>query len=372
MIIAVPKETKNNELRVAIIPAGVAEFVAHGHQVIIQAGAGLGSGIQDAHFEEAGAQLAVDAAATWAAGDMVLKVKEPGAEEYGLLRENQVLFAYLHLAAAEECTDAILAAGTTAIAYETVRRGPALPLLAPMSEVAGRLAAQIGAFTLQEPSGGSGILMGGVPGTRPAKVVVIGGGVAGENAAAASAGLGADVTIFDVNLARLKEIDTDYRGRIKTLASSKHAIAREVAEADLVIGSVLIPGAAAPKLVTLDMVEKMRSGSVLVDIAIDQGGCFEGSHPTTHADPTYKVHNALYYCVTNMPGAVPQTSTAALTNATLPYALRIANKGWKQALSEDSGFASGLMAHGGAIVSAPVADALGREHRLIDDVLAGN
>lgn len=371
MIIAVPRETKNNELRVAITPAGVSEFVAHGHQVVIQAGAGMGSGIEDAHYLEAGARIAADAQATWAAGDMVLKVKEPTESEYGLLRADQVLFTYLHLAASPECADAILAAGTTAIAYETVRRGAALPLLAPMSEVAGRLAAQIGAFTLQEPSGGSGILMGGVPGTRPAKVVVIGGGVAGENAAAASAGLGADVTIFDVNLARLKEIDTDYRGRIKTLASSKHAIAREVADADLVIGSVLIPGAAAPKLVTLDMVEKMRPGSVLVDIAIDQGGCFEGSHPTTHAAPTYKVHDALYYCVTNMPGAVPQTSTAALTNATLPYALRIADKGWKQAMAEDAGLANGLMAHGGSVVFGPVAEALGREHVSIENVLAG-
>ncbi|RAX47908.1 alanine dehydrogenase [Arthrobacter sp. AQ5-05] len=371
MIIAVPKETKDSELRVAITPAGVSEFVAHGHQVVVQAGAGIGSGIDDAHYLEAGAQIAPDAAATWAAGDMVLKVKEPVASDYGFLREDQVLFTYLHLAASPECTDAILAAGTTAIAYETVRRGPSLPLLAPMSEVAGRLAAQIGAFTLQQPSGGSGILMGGVPGTRPAKVVVIGGGVAGENAAAASAGLGADVTIFDVNLARLKEIDTDYRGRVKTLASSKHAIAREVADADLVIGSVLIPGAAAPKLVTLEMVEKMRPGSVLVDIAIDQGGCFEGSHPTTHAAPTYKVHDALYYCVTNMPGAVPQTSTAALTNATLPYALRIADKGWKQAMVEDEGLANGLMAHAGDVVFAPVAAALGREHVSIQSVLAG-
>ncbi|OIH84567.1 alanine dehydrogenase [Arthrobacter sp. UCD-GKA] len=371
MIIAVPKETKNNELRVAITPAGVSEFVAHGHQVVVQAGAGIGSGIEDAHYLEAGARIAADAEATWAAGDMVLKVKEPTDPEYSLLRADQVLFTYLHLAASPECTDAILAAGTTAIAYETVRRGGGLPLLAPMSEVAGRLAAQIGAFTLQEPSGGSGILMGGVPGTRPAKVVVIGGGVAGENAAAASAGLGADVTIVDVNLARLKEIDTDYRGRIKTLASSKLAIAREVAAADLVIGSVLIPGAAAPKLVTLEMVEKMRPGSVLVDIAIDQGGCFEGSHPTTHAAPTYKVHDALYYCVTNMPGAVPQTSTAALTNATLPYALRIANKGWKQAMAEDAGLANGLMAHAGSVVFGPVAEALGREHVSIETVLAG-
>ena len=370
MIIAVPTETKNNERRVAITPAGVSEFVAHGHQVIIQSGAGTGSGIEDADYMEAGASIAEDADATWSAGDMVLKVKEPIGEEYGRLRGDQVLFAYLHLAAAPDCTDAILAAGTTAIAYETVRRGATLPLLAPMSEVAGRLAAQIGAYTLQEPMGGSGILMGGVPGTRPAKVVVIGGGVAGENAAAASAGMGADVTIIDVNLARLKEIDTAYHGQIKTIASSKHAIGLEVAAADLVIGSVLIPGSTAPKLVTLDMVEKMAPGSVLVDIAIDQGGCFEGSHATTHENPTFKVHDALYYCVTNMPGAVPQTSTAALTNATLPYALRIANQGWKQAMREDEGLANGLMAHAGSVAFAPVAAALGREHVSVDSMLA--
>lgn len=371
MIVAVPKETKDNELRVAITPAGVSEFVAHGHQVVVQAGAGIGSGIEDAHYLEAGARIAADAQATWAAGDMVLKVKEPINEEYGLLRAGQILFTYLHLAASRECTDVLLAAGSTAIAYETVTRGRTLPLLAPMSEVAGRLAAQIGAYTLLQPAGGSGILMGGVPGTRPAKVLVIGGGVAGENAAAASAGLGAEVTIVDVNLARLKEIDTTHNGRIKTLASSTHAIALEVADADLVIGSVLIPGAAAPKLVTLEMVKKMRPGSVLVDIAIDQGGCFEGSHPTTHAAPTFTVHDALYYCVANMPGAVPQTSTAALTNATLPYALRIADKGWKQAMIQDEGLANGLMVHEGSLVFGPAAEALGLEHVSIESVLAG-
>jgi alanine dehydrogenase len=371
MIIAVPKETKSNELRVAITPAGVSEFVAHGHGVVVESGAGIGSGIEDGDYEAAGASVAADADATWAAGGMVLKVKEPIASEYGRLRADQILFTYLHLAASPECTDAILAAGTTAIAYETVRRGATLPLLAPMSEVAGRLAAQIGAHTLLQPMGGSGILMGGVPGTRPAKVVVIGGGVAGENAAAACAGLGADVSIIDVNLARLKEIDTAYHGRIKTLASSALTIGQQVAEADLVIGSVLIPGAAAPKLVTLDMVQMMRPGSVLVDIAIDQGGCFEGSHPTTHAAPTFKVHDALYYCVANMPGAVPQTSTAALTNATLPYALRIADKGWKQAMREDAGLGSGLMAHAGSLAFKPVATALGREHVSIESVLDG-
>ena len=370
MIIAVPKESKNNEDRVAITPAGVSEFVAHGHRVLIERGAGIGSGIQDGAYAAAGAEIVPDAATVFASGELVLKVKEPIAAEYALLREDQVLFTYLHLAASRDCTDALLAAGTTAIAYETVTRGRALPLLAPMSEVAGRLAAQIGSVTLLHPAGGSGILMGGVPGTRPAKVVVIGGGVAGENAAVASAAMGADVTVMDVNLARLKDIDTAHHSRVKTLASSKLAIAEQVAQADLVIGSVLIPGAAAPKLVTLDMVQQMRPGSVLVDIAIDQGGCFEGSRPTTHDDPTYRVHDALYYCVGNMPGAVPQTSTAALTNATLPYALRIADKGWAQAMREDEGLANGLNTHAGKVTFAPVAEELGYEHHPVRDLLA--
>ena len=370
MIIAVPKESKNNEHRVAITPAGVAEFVAHGHEVVIETQAGIGSGISDEQYSQAGARLVPDAAAAFEAGELVLKVKEPTPSEYPLLRENQVLFTYLHLAASRECTDALLTAGTTAVAYETVTRGRTLPLLAPMSEVAGRLAAQIGSVTLLHPSGGSGILMGGVPGTRPAKVVVIGGGVAGENAAVASAGLGADVTVIDVNLARLKEIDTAHAGRVKTLASTKLAIAEQVADADLVIGSVLIPGTAAPKLVTLDMVQRMRPGSVLVDIAIDQGGCFEGSRPTTHDDPTFKVHDALYYCVGNMPGAVPQTSTAALTNATLPYALRIANKGWAQAMREDEGLANGLNTHAGKLTLESVATEFGYQYTRSQELLS--
>lgn len=359
MIIGVPKEIKNNEFRVAITPAGVVEFTARGHQVLIESGAGIGSGIRDGHYAAAGAGILTDAGSIWAAAEMVLKVKEPQPAEYQLMRKDQILFTYLHLAASAACANALLEAGTTAIAYETVTAGNALPLLAPMSEVAGRLAAQIGAVHLQQPNGGSGILMGGVPGTRPAKVVVIGGGVAGENAAVAAVGMGADVTVIDISLPRLKDIDTMHRGRIKTLASSTYAIGAEVAAADLVIGSVLIPGAAAPKLVTLDMVAKMRPGSVLVDIAIDQGGCFEGSHPTTHAEPTYQVHDAIYYCVANMPGVVPQTSTAALTNATLPYALRIASKGWAQAMREDAGLAAGLNVHAAQITYAPVAEALG-------------
>ncbi|MHC6178197.1 alanine dehydrogenase [Glutamicibacter endophyticus] len=356
MIIGVPKEIKNNEFRVAITPAGVSEFVARGHEVIIETGAGVGSGNADEAYVAAGARIAPDADATWAEAEMILKVKEPIAAEYHRMRAGQLLFTYLHLAASRECTDALLAAGSTAIAYETVTSGRSLPLLAPMSEVAGRLAAQIGAVQLQQPNGGAGVLMGGVPGTRPAKVVVIGGGVAGTHAATIALGMGADVTIIDISLPRLREIDLAFNGRIKTLASQRLTIAAEVAEADLVIGSVLIPGAAAPKLVTKDMVAHMRPGSVLVDIAIDQGGCFEGSRPTTHAEPTFKVHDAVYYCVANMPGAVPQTSTAALTNATLPYALRIADKGWMQALREDAGLANGLNVHEGQVTFKSVAD----------------
>jgi len=359
MIIGVPKEVKNNEFRVALTPAGASEFVARGHEVVVETGAGAGSGNADESYLAAGARIATDADATWAEAEMILKVKEPVASEYHRLRAGQVLFTYLHLAASRECTNALLSSGCTAIAYETVTAGRTLPLLAPMSEVAGRLAAQIGAVQLQQPNGGSGVLMGGVPGTRPAKVVVIGGGVAGTHAAQISMGMGADVTIIDINLARLREVDQAFNGRIKTQASQRMAIAQQVASADLVIGSVLIPGAAAPKLVTDDMVADMRPGSVLVDIAIDQGGCFEGSRPTTHAEPTFKVHDAVYYCVANMPGAVPHTSTAALTNATLPYALRIADKGWKQALREDSGLANGLNVHDGSVAIKSVADEFG-------------
>jgi len=359
MIIGVPKEVKNNEFRVALTPAGASEFVARGHEVVVETGAGTGSGNADESYLAAGARIAPDADATWAEAEMILKVKEPVASEYHRMRAGQVLFTYLHLAASRECTNALLSSGCTAIAYETVTAGRTLPLLAPMSEVAGRLAAQIGAVQLQQPNGGSGVLMGGVPGTRPAKVVVIGGGVAGTHAAQITMGMGADVTIIDINLARLREVDQAFNGRIKTQASQRMAIAQQVASADLVIGSVLIPGAAAPKLVTDDMVADMRPGSVLVDIAIDQGGCFEGSRPTTHAEPTFKVHDAVYYCVANMPGAVPHTSTAALTNATLPYALRIADKGWKQALREDSGLANGLNVHDGSVIIKSVADEFG-------------
>lgn len=371
MLIGVPKEVKTNESRVALTPAGAAEFVARGHQVLVQRHAGQGSGITDEEYQAAGAVIGEGAASIWEQADMILKVKEPEPGEYSLLRQDQILFTYLHLAASRPCTEALVRAGTTAIAYETVRSSSGqLPLLAPMSEVAGRLAAQIGSYQLMQPAGGSGILMGGVPGTAPAKVVVIGGGTAGEEAAATALGLRADVTVIDINLDRLRDIDRTYGGQIRTLASNALTISEQVAAADLVIGSVLIPGAAAPKLVTKDMVSRMRPGSVLVDIAIDQGGCFEGSRPTTHADPTFKVHDAVYYCVANMPGAVPRTSTYALTNATLPYALQLAGKGWKRALLEDPYLAGGLNVHGGRIVHPQVAAAHGMSFSSLQNVLS--
>jgi alanine dehydrogenase len=360
MLVGIPTEIKNNEERVAITPAGVHELVNHGHQVLVQAGAGEGSGFTDAEYVAQGAQIADDANQVWAAADLLLKVKEPLAAEYPLMRAGQVLFTYLHLAANKECTDALLAAGTTGIAYETVQLADrSLPLLQPMSEVAGRLSSQIGAYHLMSAIGGSGVLMGGVPGTPNAKVVVIGGGVAGENAAAVALGMRADVTVIDNSLPRLRQLDATYAGQIKTRASSKLEIAEQLRTADLVIGSVLIPGAKAPKLVTDEMVAGMKPGSVLVDIAIDQGGCFEGSVPTTHDKPTFKVHNSTYYCVANMPGAVPATSTRALTNATLPYVVALANKGLEQALASDVALAKGLNTHNGEVMHPAVAEAFG-------------
>ncbi|SFV21818.1 alanine dehydrogenase [Micrococcus terreus] len=358
MLIGVPTEVKNNEFRVALTHGGVTELVRRGHQVMVQAGAGVGSGITDEQYRTAGAELVEDPDELWQRAELLLKVKEPVAEEYHRLRQGQVLFTYLHLAASPECTRAVLESGTTAIAYETVTRGRTLPLLAPMSQVAGRLAPLAGAYHLTQAHGGSGVLMGGVPGTRRARVAVIGGGVAGEAAGVIAAGMGADVTILDISLDRLAQLDSVHQGRLRTLASSHLNIAEQVIAADLVIGSVLIPGAAAPKLVTAEMVEQMKPGSVLVDIAIDQGGCFENSRPTTHQDPTYLVGDKIYYCVSNMPGAVPQTSTAALTNSTLPYIQRIADLGWREALSADEGFAAGLNAHEGVITQRGVAEAV--------------
>jgi alanine dehydrogenase len=358
MKVAIPKEVKNNEFRVAITPAGVHDLVAHGHTVTVQTGAGTGSSIPDEEYVAAGATISPDAASTWAAAELLLKVKEPIEQEFGFLRQDLVLFTYLHLAAEPELTQALLSAGVTAIAYETVQLiTKALPLLAPMSEVAGRLAPIVGANAMLKPAGGPGLLMPGVPGTYPAKVVVIGGGVAGANAVAVSVGLGADVTVLDTNLQRLAELDALYAGRVHTIASNGFEIERALLTADLVIGSVLIPGAKAPKLVSNDLVSRMKRGSVLVDIAVDQGGCFADSHPTTHEDPTFMVHGSLFYCVANMPGAVPNTSTYALTNATMPYVRSIANLGWKQAMKADAALARGLNTHAGCVTNPAVANA---------------
>jgi alanine dehydrogenase len=359
MLVGVPKEIKVHESRVALTPEGVFEFVRFGHQVVVQAGAGDGSAISDADFIAAGAHIEGDVAKIWATADLILKVKEPIAAEYPHLRSGQILFTYLHLAASKECTDALLKGGTTAIAYETVELNGTLPLLAPMSEVAGRLAVQVGAYALQKPNGGRGVLLAGVPGVAPGKVVVIGGGVAGLNAAVIAMGMGADVTVLDKSLPRLAYIDSLYNGRIKTLASTMHAIDREIKQADLVIGAVLVHGAKAPKLVSNAQVAQMKPGSVLVDIAIDQGGCFEDSKPTTHAEPTFPIHNSIFYCVANMPGAVPVASTYALTNATLPYAIAIANKGWEQAIDEDPALDRGLNVHAGKVRYNAVAVAHG-------------
>ena len=357
VLVGIPKEVKNNEFRVSTTPAGVHSLVIAGHSVFVEKSAGLGSSITDAEYVKAGATILDTADEVWAKSEMIIKVKEPVAEEYHRMRKGQILFTYLHLAASRECTDALITAGVTAIAYETVEVNRFLPLLAPMSEVAGRMSIQVGAAALQRPNGGRGILLGGVPGVAPGKVVILGGGSVGVSAAAMAIGLRADVTLLDINLKRLVEIDEMFHGQVKTVASSAFAIEEYCTQADLVIGGVLIPGAAAPKLVTDAMVAKMKPGSVLVDVAIDQGGCFEGSHATTHADPTFKVHNSLYYCVANMPGAVPATSTAALSNATLKYSLALANKGWEQAMADDAGLAAGLNVNAGKITYAAVAAA---------------
>ena len=358
MRISVPTEVKNNEYRVALTPAGVHDLVQSGHEVIVQSGAGAGSSMPDAEYREAGAVLVEDPAEVWARAELLMKVKEPVASEYGYFRDDLTLFTYLHLAADRSLTDRLAASGMTAIAYETVQlAGGGLPLLAPMSEVAGRLAPLVGAHTLMRSQGGLGLLMSGVPGTRPARVTVIGGGVAGANAAVIASGMGADVTIFDTNIPRLRMLDDHFAGRVKTAASNPLDLGRAVVDSDLVIGSVLIPGARAPKLVTNVMVEQMRPGSVLVDIAVDQGGCFENTRPTTHDDPTFAVHDTVFYCVANMPGAVPNTSTSALTNATLPYARAIAASGWRTAMAKDAALASGLNVAGGSVVNPGVAAA---------------
>ena len=359
MLIGVPKEIKVLEARVALTPEGASEFIRAGHKVVVEKGAGLGSAITDEQYIAAGATIEADVEKIWRDAEMILKVKEPIEAEYPRLRAGQILFTYLHLAASKPCTDALLASGTTAVAYETVELNGTLPLLAPMSEVAGRLATQVGATALQKPHGGRGVLLGGVPGVAPGKVVVIGGGVAGLNAAVIALGMGADVTVLDRSLPRLAYIDTIFQGRIKTLASTFGAVDREVKSADLVIGAVLVHGAKAPKLVSNEQVKGMKPGAVLVDIAIDQGGCFEDSRATTHAEPTFKVHDAIFYCVANMPGAVPVASTYALTNATLPYALSLANNGWEAAVAKDTALAKGLNVHAGKICYEAVAVAHG-------------
>lgn len=370
MRISVPTEVKNNEYRVALTPSGVHDLVVAGHEVVVQRGAGAGSSMPDGEYNDAGAVLVDDAAEVWGRADLLLKVKEPIAEEYRYFRDDLVLFTYLHLAADRTLTECLIADGVTAIAYETVQLPEGgLPLLAPMSEVAGRLAPMVGAHTMLRSEGGRGLLMSGVPGTRPARVTVIGGGVAGANAAVIAVGLGADVTVFDTNIQRLRALDDHFQGRVKTASSNPLDLDRAVADSDLVIGSVLIPGAKAPKLVSNEMVSRMRPGSVLVDIAVDQGGCFADTRPTTHADPTFAVHDTVFYCVANMPGAVPNTSTSALTNATLPYIRQIAGRGWRSALAQDAALAAGLNVVGGAVTSAGVAAAHGLTHTPVADVL---
>lgn len=359
MIVGVPKEIKSSESRVAITPEGVSELVHSGHVVLIQDQAGVGSSISNEDFIDAGAKVSSTSDEIWSKAELVIKVKEPLEVEYLKMRIGQTLFTYLHLAASKTCTDAIVKSGTTAIAYETVESNGVLPLLSPMSEVAGRLATQVGATALQKPLGGRGVLLGGVPGVAPGRVVVIGGGVAGLNAAVIALGMGAEVKVFDRSISRLQYIDAIYGGRIKTLVASKHAIEREVKLADLVIGAVLVHGAKAPKLISNSLVSQMKKGSVLVDIAIDQGGCFEDSKPTTHDQPTFMVHNSIFYCVANMPGAVPVASTYALTNATLPFVLSIANNGWEAACRKDLALAKGLNVHEGKIFYDAVAEAHG-------------
>jgi alanine dehydrogenase len=364
MKIGVPKEIKIHEYRVGLVPAGVRELVDSGHQVIVQSGAGAGIGFDDSHYQAAGAAISKKVEDIFGSTDLIVKVKEPQLTECKMLRSNQTLFTYLHLAADREQTMALLASGATAIAYETVTAPDgSLPLLTPMSEVAGRMSVQVGANCLQKANGGFGVLLGGVPGVAPAKVVVLGGGVSGTHAVEMAVGLRADVTVVDRSVKRLRELSAIFGSQLKTVYSTAHAIEELVRDADLVIGAVLIAGAAAPKLVTHAMVKTMKPGAVLVDIAIDQGGCFETSRPTTHAEPTYVLDGVIHYAVTNMPGAVPRTSTFALTNATLPYVKALADHGWRAAISKDPGLAQGLNVHAGQLTHEAVASALGLDYR---------
>src|SRR5215216_265260 len=370
MRVGVPSEVKAHEYRVAITPAGVNELTRYGHEVVVEAGAGLGSSITDDEFVAAGAKIASSHEDVWQQAELILKVKEPIPIEYDRMQPGQVLFTYLHLAASRDCTRALLDRKVTGIAYETVQlSNGALPLLAPMSEVAGRLAPQVGAYHLMRQGGGRGTLMGGVSGVYAAKVVVIGAGVSGMNAAAIALGMQAEVLLLDRNIDKLREADRIYQGHMQTIASNAYEVERAVVDADLVIGAVLVPGAKAPTLISNDLVSRMRPGSVLVDIAIDQGGCFEDSRPTTHAEPTFRVHDSVFYCVANMPGAVPNTSTYALTNVTLRYAVALADKGWQQACRDDSALALGLNTHAGQLTNAPVAQAHELEAAPLEGIL---
>lgn len=367
MIIGIPKEIKNNENRVALTPAGAKELVKKGHTVYVQHTAGQNSGFPDSAYEEAGAHMLPTLEEVYERAEMIVKVKEPIAREYPLVRKGQVVFTYFHFASEEALTRAMLESGSICVAYETVENPDrTLPLLIPMSEVAGRMSIQEGARFLEKPQGGKGILLGGVPGVKPAKVLVLGGGIVGHNAALMAAGLGADVTIADISLPRLRYLDEVMPANVKTLYSSAHSIEQELPSTDLVIGAVLIPGAKAPRLITRDMLKLLKKGSVLVDVAIDQGGCFETSRPTTHAEPVYEMEGILHYCVANIPGAVPQTSTLALTNATLPYVIRLADKGWKTACEEDAGLKLGLNIIEGKVVYPAVAEAFGLACRPLD------
>ena len=369
MIIGVPKEIKNNENRVAVTPAGVSEFVKHGHKVYVQSTAGLGSGFSDEEYTKAGANLLPTIEEVYGIAEMIVKVKEPIEQEYSLIRAGQLLFTYFHFASYEPLTHAMIKSGAICLAYETVEVNRSLPLLIPMSEVAGRMSIQEGAKYLEKPMGGRGILLGGVPGVKPANVLVLGGGIVGTQAAKMAAGLGADVTIMDVSLNRLRQLDDIMPANVKTQYSNDYNIREAVKTADLVIGGVLIPGAKAPKLITKDMLSTMRPGSVIVDVAIDQGGCFETSKPTTHAEPTYVVDGVVHYCVANMPGAVPYTSTLALTNATLPYAVQLANKGWKQACSDNADLRLGLNVVEGKVVYEGVSEAFNLPYTPVNEVL---
>lgn len=369
MIIGVPKEIKNNENRVAVTPAGVAEFIKHGHTVYVQETAGAGSGFSDEEYIDAGAQLLPTIEEVYAIAEMIIKVKEPIEPEYKLIKENQLLFTYFHFASYEPLTHAMIDNGSICLAYETVEVNRALPLLVPMSEVAGRMSIQEGAKYLEKPMGGRGILLGGVPGVKPANVVVLGGGIVGTQAAKMAAGLGANVTIMDISLNRLRQLDDIMPANVTTQYSNEYNIREAVKTADLVIGGVLIPGAKAPKLITRDMLPTMREGTVIVDVAIDQGGCFETSKPTTHADPTYVIDGVVHYCVANMPGAVPYTSTLALTNATLPYAIQLANKGWQQACKDDNNLRLGLNVVNGKVVYEGVSTAFNLPYTPVEEVL---